>query len=69
MDYVSRHKPAAYIGTQITQFPKICREEASIHLIQSREHILNTVCYFCEAMVTLYIMCYSILNKYRITQR
>ncbi|KXN91513.1 External alternative NAD(P)H-ubiquinone oxidoreductase B1, mitochondrial, partial [Leucoagaricus sp. SymC.cos] len=24
------------------QFPKICREEVSIHLIQSREHILNT---------------------------
>lgn len=23
-------------------FPKICREEVSIHLIQSREHILNT---------------------------
>ncbi|KDR73557.1 hypothetical protein GALMADRAFT_251296 [Galerina marginata CBS 339.88] len=23
-------------------FPKICREEASIHVIQSREHILNT---------------------------
>jgi hypothetical protein len=24
-------------------FPKICREEVSIHVIQSREHILNTV--------------------------
>ncbi|KAF6763981.1 mitochondrial NADH dehydrogenase, partial [Ephemerocybe angulata] len=26
----------------INYFPKICREEVSIHLIQSREHILNT---------------------------
>lgn len=26
------------------QFPKLCREEVSIHVIQSREHILNTVC-------------------------
>ena len=25
------------------QFPKLCREEVSIHVIQSREHILNTV--------------------------
>lgn len=25
------------------QYPKLCREEVSIHLIQSREHILNTV--------------------------
>jgi len=25
------------------QYPKICREEVSIHVIQSREHILNTV--------------------------
>lgn len=25
-------------------YPKICREEVSIHVIQSREHILNTVC-------------------------
>ena len=24
-------------------YPKICREEVSIHVIQSREHILNTV--------------------------
>ncbi|KAH9966845.1 mitochondrial NADH dehydrogenase [Russula dissimulans] len=26
----------------INYFPKICREEVSIHVIQSREHILNT---------------------------
>lgn len=26
-----------------SQFPKICREEVSIHVIQSRDHILNTV--------------------------
>ena len=26
------------------QFPKLCREEVSIHVVQSREHILNTVC-------------------------
>ncbi|KAH0830678.1 hypothetical protein J3R83DRAFT_2133 [Lanmaoa asiatica] len=25
------------------QFPKLCREEVSIHVIQSREHILNTL--------------------------
>jgi len=25
------------------QYPKLCREEVSIHVIQSREHILNTV--------------------------
>lgn len=24
-------------------YPKICRQEVSIHVIQSREHILNTV--------------------------
>ncbi|KAF9526941.1 hypothetical protein CPB83DRAFT_769273 [Crepidotus variabilis] len=30
-------------------FPKICREEVSIHLIQSREHILNT---YSEAIST-----------------
>lgn len=24
-------------------YPKVCREEISIHVIQSREHILNTV--------------------------
>lgn len=24
-------------------YPKLCREEVSIHVIQSREHILNTV--------------------------
>lgn len=28
----------------LPKFPKICREETSIHVIQSREHILNTVC-------------------------
>ena len=27
----------------ILQYPKLCREEVTIHLIQSREHILNTV--------------------------
>ena len=26
----------------INYYPKICREEVSIHIIQSREHILNT---------------------------
>ena len=25
------------------QYPKVCREDVTIHLIQSREHILNTV--------------------------
>lgn len=29
-------------------YPKICREEVSIHVIQSREHILNTVCRICH---------------------
>ncbi|KIM48810.1 hypothetical protein M413DRAFT_61164 [Hebeloma cylindrosporum] len=28
--------------TKSFQFPKLCREEVSIHVIQSREHILNT---------------------------
>ncbi|EED77524.1 predicted protein, partial [Postia placenta Mad-698-R] len=27
----------------INYYPKLCREEVSIHVIQSREHILNTV--------------------------
>jgi len=27
----------------VPQYPKICREEVSIHVIQSRSHILNTV--------------------------
>ena len=27
----------------VYQYPKICREEVSIHVIQSRGHILNTV--------------------------
>jgi NADH dehydrogenase FAD-containing subunit len=26
----------------LNYYPKICREEVSIHVIQSREHILNT---------------------------
>jgi hypothetical protein len=29
--------------TLAVQYPKICREEVTIHVIQSREHILNTV--------------------------
>lgn len=32
-----------YAPTCCLQFPKLCREEVSIHVIQSREHILNTV--------------------------
>lgn len=33
-----------FYKTQISlQFPKVCREEVSIHVIQSRDHILNTV--------------------------
>lgn len=28
-----------------SQFPKLTRREVSIHVIQSREHILNTVCH------------------------
>ena len=31
------------LTVRCSQFPKICREEVSIHVIQSREHILNTV--------------------------
>ena len=27
----------------VLQFPKICGKDVSIHVIQSREHILNTV--------------------------
>lgn len=45
------------------QYPKICRREVSIHVIQSREHILNTVrgrrCHFSDRQP--YIK-YSILN-------
>jgi hypothetical protein len=36
MAYLSDTHPAM-------QYPKICREEVSIHIIQSRAHILNTV--------------------------
>lgn len=25
------------------EYPKICREEVEIHIVQSRDHILNTV--------------------------
>ena len=34
----------SYTPISCLQFPKLCREEVSIHVIQSREHILNTVC-------------------------
>lgn len=43
MNYVCLHKYNSF-PRRLThvQYPKICREEVSIHVIQSREHILNT---------------------------
>ena len=44
MNYVSDTKNAFWTHVLIdTQYPKLCREEVSITLVQSREHILNTV--------------------------
>jgi hypothetical protein len=38
----SRWREHSFIACSV-QYPKICREEVSIHVIQSRSHILNTV--------------------------
>lgn len=44
MNYVGNlFTQVVYDAKQWPQYPKLCREEVSIHLIQSREHILNTV--------------------------
>ena len=46
MNYVGpfmSERIASYAPMCYHQFPKLCREEVSIHVIQSREHILNTV--------------------------
>lgn len=48
------------------QFPKRIREKVSIHVIQSRGHILNTVCFiFFMIMHTLTLRQYSeAISKY-----
>lgn len=42
------------------QYPKILREEVSIHVIQSREHILNTASLLSTAFI------YESLNLYKV---
>ena len=72
MKYVSRHYCTAKIslGLNLFQFPKICREEVSIHVIQSREHILNTVCCSIPSPQSyISLTKNSILRKYRNLQR
>jgi NADH dehydrogenase FAD-containing subunit len=42
--FVFHHHPTAtkYSDPILAQFPRVCREEVQIYIIQSRDHILNT---------------------------
>jgi hypothetical protein len=51
-------------------YPKVCRVDVSIHVIQSREHILNTVLSLCFSFLfPMLTRCYSILKPYPNMQR
>jgi hypothetical protein len=69
MAYVRYFTPEAIlIDLTLAQYPKICREEVSIHVIQSREHILNTVSHLNHVCIRVLTAC-STLKPYRVTPR